>query len=345
MAISGQVYAPSQFRLAIAEETTFGTPNTTQSAFYELDILSPTQPDMASGVVEDVRKRADGKRVMSHTDTYRASTGGLYVIPFECIVTNVTADLLIYGVMQDIVSEEVGTPFQKIFEFDPNTTGPDFSANAGKFFTVLGADPAEPWRATSCVLRNVTFSSNPGTNGGRLTASGEFVTGFDIVIAAVTATPASWVSPGVGYFPFQVYTACTVGGAAMVPYSYSVTFNNGAVRVGHAAGVAQTYHMPLFECNAELTAKLDANTVDLIDGYRLNPAAGSAETTVIMSWGGTGVTGFLSFVMNAIYTAPNSRDFGAESGVGVTLAFQAVDDGSNEAIEVFMASGVDRAWT
>ena len=337
------IYAPSQFRLAIAEEATFGTPITTQSAFYELDIISPTQPDMASGVVEDSRKRSDGKRVMSQTDVYRSTTGGTYTIPFECIATKATIDLLLYGVMQDLVSSTlVSTEYNNIWEWDGSTTGPDFSINGGKFFTVLGKD-AENWSATSCVLRSLTLSASPGTNGGRLTASGEFITGFDIDISSVTATTASWVSPGVAYFPFQVYTTCTIPGT-VVPYSYSCTMTNNAVRVGNAAGLATNYHMPLFEVNAEIVAKLDAITDDVIDQYRTSPTAGTAEVAVTMEWGAVGSDGGLQLVMNAIYTGPTTRDFGAESGVGVTLSYSGVDDGSNEAIEVKMSNAIDRSW-
>ena len=337
------IYAPSQFRFAIAEEVAFGTPITNQASFQELDIISPVQPDMASGVIEDSRKRSDGTRVMSNTDTYRATTGGMYVIPFECIATAATVDYLLYGVMQDLTSEGATTPYQKEWEWDGSTTAPDFSTNAGKYFTLLGAD-AENWSATSCILRSLSFSADPGTNGGRLTISGEFVTGHDIDISSVTATTASWVSPGVAYFPFQLYTACTVAAANLVPYSFALNMTNNAVRVGNAAGLATNFHLPQFDVDCEIVAKLDAITDDMIDTYRLNPAAGSAEVAVIVQWGADGVSGFLDFTMNAIYTGPTTRDFGQESGVGVTLSYQGVDDGTNEAIEVKMANALDRTW-
>ena len=346
MAIDGNIYAPSQFRLAIAEESTFGTPITTQSSFYELDLISPTQPDMASGVVEDIRKRSDGKRVMSQTDFYRRTTGGLYVIPVEFVVTEDTVDLAIYGVMQDLTSStNVDTKYNNIWEWDGSTTGPDFAGDAGKFFTVLGADAGENWSATSCILRNVTFSASAGSNGGRLIASGEFVTGFDIDITSVTATVASWVSPGQTYFCIQDMTTKTIGGADIVPYSLSITFNNGAVRVGHdSSGNAQSYHMALFDVTAEIVAKLDANTVGLIDKYRLSPDAGAAEDAVALAWGSVGAVASLEFIMNAVYTGPNSRDYGQESGVGVTLSYQGVDDGTNEAIEVKQTNEINRGW-
>ena len=347
MAISGTTYAQTSFRIAIAQEATFGTPIATQASFYELDIVSPTQPDMASGVVEDYRKRSDGKRVNSRQNWYRSTVGGMYVIPFECIVTAETGDLLISAALQDLTSEGATTPYDKIWDWDEATTGPDFSADAGKFFTVIGYDPAEDWAATSCVIRNMTFSSSPGTNGGRLTASGEFVTGFDIDITPEAAVPASWVatSPGTEYFPFQLYTTCTASSADLVPYSFSLTVNNGAVRVGHdSSGDAQSYFMEFFDVTAEIVAKLDANTKNLLITYRLNPATnGASDNPVVMAWGAVGSKGGLQFTMNGVLTAPNTRDFGQESGVGVTLSYAGSDD-TTSALEVKMTNTIDRSW-
>lgn len=346
MAIDGTVYAPQQFRLAIAEESTFGTPITTQSSFYELDIINPTQPDMASGIIEDSRKRADGTFVAGNKDYYKSTVGGLYVIPFECIVTVDTADLLINGVMQDLTSStNVDTKYNNIWDWDAGTVSPDFSSDAGAFFTVLGYDPGENWSATSCILRSLTLSAAPGSNGGRLMASGEFVTGFDIDITSVTATPASWVKPGVAYYAFQTYSVCSVGGADIVPYSFSITMTNNAVRVGHDTnGDAQTYFIKQYECTADIVAKYDATTVGLIDKYRTTPTGGSAEDQVVFSFGSVGSVGGLQFDMNAIYSAPNARDFGQESGVGVGLSFIGVYDGTNEALEVKHTNEINRGW-
>jgi len=347
MAISSATYAQSSFRLAIAQEAAFGSAIGTQTAFQELDIITPAQPDMASGVVEDTRKRADGSRIMAEKDTYRITVGGLYVIPFECIVTQETMDYFLYGVMQDWVSTtKVDTKYNNIFEWDNATTGPDFIADEGKLFTVIGYDPSQDWMAKSCILRNVTFSASPGTNGGRLTASGEFVTGFDIDLAPATAAdPSSWISPGVGYYPFQTYSACTIDAADLVPYSFSLTMSNGAVRVGHDAdGNTQTYYMDEFELSAEIVAKLDANTVALDAKYRANPTAGAADGALIMSWGTVDSIGGLEFVMNAIYTAPNTRDFGQESGVGVTLSYSGRYTGVTKAITVKQTTIADREW-
>ena len=346
------IYAPSQFRFAIAQQAAWGTENSTQTEFYELDITIPVQPDMASGVIEDSRKRSDGSIVAKNTDTYRSVVGGTYSIPFECIATEHTIDLLLYGVMQDLVSStNVSTEYNNIWEWDGDTVSPDFSANAGLIFTLRGYDPSDAvastqgnWMAESCILKSLTLSASPGTNGGRLTASGEFITGFPISTAE-TSTVSDWVSPGTEYFPFQLYTSCLVAAANLVPYSFSLVFDNSAVRVGNAAGLATNYRMMAPVVTCEITAKLDAITADLEDKYILSPSDGSAEDTVTMAWGAVDADGGLSFVLNAEYTGPLTRDFGPESGVGVTLSYKGVHDATpNEAIEVKQTNQINRGW-
>jgi hypothetical protein len=51
----------------------------------------------------------------------------------------------------------------------------------------------------------------------------------------------------------------------------------------------------------------------------------------------------LKFDCNAIYTG-NALDFGNEAGVFVSLPFEGVDDGTNEAIEVTIENTTDRSW-
>jgi len=350
------IYAPQEFRFAIAQQIAWATPITSQGAFTELDITAPVQADFASGVVEDTRKRSDGKKVWSHTDTYRATTGGTYTIPFECIATKANLDYLLYGVMQDLTSEGATTPYQKIFDMDSNTTGGDFSTfsaltDAGIMFTVVGYDPSDSgnagnFEARNCILKSLTLSADPGTNGGRLTASGEFVTGFDLIIGGTTLVPGSWGAPGVAFYPFQNYATASVAAANLVPYSFSLTMTNNVVRSGHTAGVCTNYYMSMFESDMEIVAKLDAITDDMIITYRLNPMAAAAEVAVIFDWGSDATDGHLKFLMNGVYTGPTTRDFGAESGVGVTLSYKGVDDGGgNKCLVTTISNATDRAWT
>jgi hypothetical protein len=233
MAIDTNLYSKNQFRFAIAEESSFGTAITTQTNFKELWITEPVQIDY-SGIVRDEAKRADGKRVLSHTDVYVDDNGGEYTVSVSGILTDLTADLLIYGVMQDLVSEAATTPYLKSFEWDGSTTG-DSSGVPLKYYTLNGYNPAtdESWQLKTAVLKSLTISADPGTNGGRATFNATFWSGFPPVQTGLTVSPASWVSPGTDYYVFQKLNTKTLGGSDLVLGSVNFEFNNNVVRVGH----------------------------------------------------------------------------------------------------------------
>jgi len=347
MAISSNVYTAPQFRVGIAEEATLGTAITTQSSFKELEITNTPFPSY-DGVVREVRKRADGKRVLSNTDIYVDEEGGDgYTVQVDGILTDKIADLLIYGSMQDLDSEGANTPYLKTFEWDGSTDG-DNSGSPYKFYTVNGYSPAsgESWALTSCIIKTLTISSDPGTNGGRASYSATFWTGYKPSLGA-TVTPGSWTTPGTDYYVHQLLNTKAIDGTTdnLVVGSFSITFENNVSRVGYdSSGDPQLYVFPQFDVTGELSVKYDANTKDEIDNFVTNPEGGSAETQIYIHWGDGSADGTLLFDVNAIYTAAPTPDFGNEAGVMVTLPFQGVDDGSNEAVEVKIANAIDRTW-
>tara|TARA_R100000808_G_C2133947_1_gene142576 strand:+ start:565 stop:1596 length:1032 start_codon:yes stop_codon:yes gene_type:complete len=339
-----KLYSRNEFRFAIAEESTFGTAITAQGEFREIYITDTPQIDWG-GIIRDEVKRADGKRVMSHTDVYQATAGGTYTCSVSGILTDTTADLLLYGAMQDLVSEAAGSPFLKTYEWDGSTTGVS-GATPNKFFTINGYNPdtSEHWLLKSCVLSSLSISADPGSNGGRATFSATFWTGFPPVISGLTVTPASWTAIANDFYVFQSLNTKTVAGSDVVLGSFSLNFENNVVRVGHdSSGDPQQYTFPNFNCTGEVSVKFDDNSAPEIDKWVLNPTAGSAESEIILQWGDGSADGTLKFLVNAIYTG-HSYDFGNDAGVFVSLPFQGVDDGSNEAVEVLLANAADRSW-
>ncbi|MFQ6609317.1 MAG: hypothetical protein ACE5D7_00815 [Fidelibacterota bacterium] len=353
MAISTNVYFGQEWRVGIAEESTFGTAITTQSNFKELEITAPPQIDF-SGVVRDQRKRADGSRVLDSKDVYLSQVGGEgYTCQIEGILTDITADLLLYGAMQDIVSEAATSPYLKTFEWD-NATDGDNSGSPFKFFTLDIDNPiaAESEELKTCVIKTLTISSDPGTNGGRASFSATFWTGFAPSRNLGTATdPTQWTAPGTDYYVHQLLKTKTLGGSDLVVGSFSVNFENNVKRVGYdSSGDPQAYVFgPTFDVTGDLSVKYDANTQNEIDYFITNPEGGSAERALIIQWGnGTG-NGTLKFLINAIYTGAPNKSF-EDKGTFVTIPWQGVTDqadgvGTNEAIEVLIANDVDRVWT
>jgi len=344
MAIDLNVYSKNDFRFAIAEESSFGTAITAQGSFKEILITDIPQIEWG-GIIRDEAKKSDGKRVFSHTDIYQTTAGGTYTCSVSGILTDITVDLLLYGATQDLVSEGANSPYLKTFEIDGSTDG-DNSGVPYKFFTLNGYNPdtSEAWELKSCVLQNLTISTDPGTNGGRASFTATFFTGFPPTISGLTVTPASWVTFGSDFYPFQTLNTKTIAANDVVLGSFSITIENGIVRVGYdSSGDPEQYFFPQFDVTGELSAKFDDNTAPEIDKWVLNPVDGSAESNIIVQWGDGTADGTLKFDINAIYSG-HSYDFGNESGVFVSLPFRGVDDGTNEALEIKLANDTDRSW-
>ena len=263
------------------------------------------------------------------------------------ILTDLTVDLLLFGVMQDLTSEADTTPYLKTFEWDGSTTGNN-SGVPYKFFTLNGYDPgaAMSWQLESAVIQSLDISAAYGTNGGRASFTAVFYSGHPPVNGA-TVTPASnpgWVSFGTDYYPIYTLQTKTVAAADVVVDSFNINWNNGAVRVGaDVNGDAQTYHFPMFDVTGSVKVKYDANTLTELAKFVLTPDGGNAESQIILLWGNGSDNGTLAFDINAIYTG-NGKDFGNEAGVFVDLPFEGVDDGTSEAIEVLCANATDRSW-
>ncbi len=353
MAISGVGPAGSEFEFAISEESTFGTAitATTTDIWKLLHITEVPQWDL-SGIVRDSTMRARGSRVPHNTDNYVTRAGGTILIPFTCVVTDITYDLLMYGVMQDLVSEDASTPYEKIWEWDSATTEPDFASNAGKFYTVVlnGGISSEDFIATSCILRDLTISSDPGTNGGRMTASGTFMSGLSSATKFLESGSQSFgtaTQPGTTYYNHCNLVTKTIGGADMIVENYSITYNNKAVRKGcDSSGDAETYSLGAnggYEVTGSTRLLYDANSKGLI----ANSLTSAFDTQMILAYGSGAdpvtTDGDLLQKIN-IHIPQAPRDFAAEAGTMIDVAFTGADDDTNEMVENEHANAVDRAW-
>ena len=176
-------------------------------------------------------------------------------------------------------------------------------------------------------LETLTLSMNPTTNGGRLTASGTFFSGFQPVIAAEsTAVNATAVDYTEGFFDC---TTMSIGGDDVVLNNFEVTINNPAQRSGFTE-VNSISHEPsgymrgdMIEIVGSVSAKLDDNVTDTIDDFR-------DGTSVNISIGeGTKID---FDIPTAKYTAYNHSI--TDTGVFVDLPFKATADGSNALITI-----------
>tara|TARA_R100000995_G_C3482342_1_gene124734 strand:- start:755 stop:1825 length:1071 start_codon:yes stop_codon:yes gene_type:complete len=350
------VHSGKQARLFIAQESTFGTAVSDATAWATgnqdgVICLQPTgdlSPADLGGVVRNSEIRAHGQRVKKHTDVFVSQDGSFTTMPFEVLPTRHDIDWLLMGVMQDIESEAGSGTFSKVFSLDRDTTQPDFGAISGAYdegllMTVTLDDPiaSENDQLTSAIISELTLSSDPGNYGGRLVASGNFYSGFALSHDNNLA-PASTIIPDTDYYNHSLLTTKSIASAATVVNSWSITVNNNAQRVGsNATGDAQSYAIgiPEYSVTGEMSIKYDSTTKDVVNDFL-------AGTDRLLSFGyGSGTDdGALLIKCNAVYTG-HVKEFGGDSGMFLSIPFEAVDDVTNDALQVTIANGQDRAWT
>lgn len=340
MAISGLVYSPKEWRVAIAEETTFGTAVT--SSFLELYVTSISKVDY-SGIVKDDTSRHSGKRVRDVDDVHIQTAGGLYAYDFECVLTKITADLLMYGVLQN-VSEAVGTPFKKDYVVDENTTQPDFSANSGKFYSFLLHNPitSESELLTSAILENLTVFYTAGSNGGRLMASGRFVSGFAPNVG-LDSSGYSFTSPGTAFYNTDDIVKKQINSVDMILEAFSFNYTNGFQRVptggGDSSGDAETYALIGYDMEgSSITVKYDANSKTFIDDF----IAGTTRKIQIDYGTTDNDSAFIQTINNAEIEGFD-KDFSGGMAL-VTIPFKLAQSGSTNAIDIEISNAVDRSW-
>lgn len=343
MAVDTKAYSGHQFRLAIAKQSAFGTRNSTQTEFQELFLTN--RPEVASSVVEDNTKRADGSTVHSVNDRYRTTAGGEYTIPIEGILTKETAAYLFYAAYQILTSEGASTPYAKLFTLGTAVTVP---ANPNFVFTTLIYDPSgQNIELQDCVLSSLTLAFSPGSGGGRITFSGTIYSGHIPDYDSVTATVSDWDAPGTNYYGISSLdrAAYDVGGGDvdLVMAGWSYTVANGAKRFGfdadgNAQGIAIAAGTAGWTITGELMAKYDDNTESMYTYFM----GGNAWSTYI-TYNST-TTSDLAIVFNARYTGDPKKDFGNDAGVFVTIPFEGVYSGSTPALTVTVEDGVDRTW-
>lgn len=350
------VHSGKQARLFIAQEATFGTAvsDATDWGTGNQDgviCLQPTgdlSPADLGGVVRNSEIRAHGQRVKKHTDVFVSQDGSFTTMPFEVLPTRHDLDFLLMGVMQDIESEAASGTFSKVFSIDRDTTQPDFGAidgayNEGLLMTVTLDDPiaSENDKLTSAIISELTLSSDPGNYGGRLVASGNFYSGFALDHDDNLA-PASTIIPDTDYYNHSLLTSKMLASAVLgVVNSWSITVNNNAQRVGSGStGDAQSYAIgiPEYSITGEMSIKYDSTTKDMVNDF----LAGT-DRLITLGYGSGTDDGSLLIKCNAVYTG-HVKEFGGDSGMFLTIPFEAVDDGSNDALQVTMANGLDRAW-
>ena len=130
----------------------------------------------------------------------------------------------------------------------------------------------------SAVLQNLTLAMDMGTDGGRVHASGQFMSGYKPIIKDSGVTGATTASDHEkGLFDF---TTLTVGGHAVTCSAFTMTITNPASRLGWQGTSAEAdgyVRGGLYDISGSITVKYDANMADALSADWVgNPSTGYA---------------------------------------------------------------------
>ena len=228
-------------------------------------------------------------------------------------------------------------------------------------YEVAGVDSGEGIRVTGVVCSDLTLSLDYGTNGGNMTMSGNYFSGFSNPVSTGTVLEqsfgtGSWTAPeATGYYNIGNISTktltCDDGSAQdLVLKSFSVTISNGVNRVGfNSNGDAESYSVPEYVVTGSMSIKMDDNFAyegarnviqDFLDGDTLPLVLNIGDGTLSS-------VGEANIQMNIQYTGDPAQDIG-EGGIFHNLSFEGVSTGAsdnNEAFEMQIFNGESQsAW-
>ena len=365
MAISKVIRPISDVRVGILGESSFGVgidnDGTDGTAYRQLPVMQVTKPTF--NVTRESRLLSGRGLVKHKDDTIINTRGGTVTMPFECIATPKLLAQHLALVLQE--HSESGS-YKHLYEVggqgaEVAQVGGTISDNIPHSVQVAYYPQASGGtRISGAVVSDLALSLDYGTNGGYMTMSGNYFSGFSNPLAGATSletdfTLANWTAPeATGYYnigDMSTKTLTSDGSAKdLVLKSMNLNIANGVNRVGfNSNGDAELYAIPEYTITGDITVKMDDNfdytsganvLQDFLDGDTLAVAINIGDGTLSS-------VGELNMQMNIQYTGDPAQDI-SENGIFHTLAFECVDIGTsdnNEALEIELFNGESQsAW-
>ena len=284
-ALDNTVYSGKQYEAFVSIQTGALGANEVSGTLYKLRVPEINDIEFSEGFqTADIERT--GQRVLRPTDHIKIYKGGVFTWAFDGLVVENQA--LLQTLLQ-LVSEDATPSGTVEMTGDQGTVAYEQGATTGEYAClVLSSPDADKDRLMhSSILQELTLSMSPGENGGLLTASGTFWSGYQPVIGAEgTAADATAVNYTKGFFDC---TTSQLGGDDVVMNNFSLTISNPATRVGYEtvnsiAGEPSAYMRGgQISVTGSLSAKLDDNvaqiiTEDFLAGTSANVSIGDGST-------------------------------------------------------------------
>lgn len=332
-------YSISDCEVYLVEQATWGTAGADDAN----GIIIPCEPPHIEFDDKEVEiTKALTVRTMDKQSYYTHQKGVNPKVTLTGFALENLIPRFLYGYFQS-VTEGATTPFDKTFV--PHATQPDFTANAGYFFTLIMYNGAAStaYKMSDCIVQHINFSSNPGEMSKYT---------VDIIgrkIVAATSNPTGTYSHlAQEYFHFEdqarhyynngsgAYTPVLLGGweldltQEVRPIGQDGSGNNSSFAVSNKTGTFKSKVL------------VDTNTRGLLTNRGSN-----TMVTFNIAWGGgtAGETdGDLDFSFQGKVTPATARN--EEPDLGIDLEVKLLSDVANseEMIEVVAADATDMSW-
>ena len=328
--LDNTVYSGKQYEAYVSLQTGNLGANSVSGTLYKLRLPEVNDIDFSEGfVTADVERT--GQRVVRPTDHIKKYNGGTFTWSFDNLVVENQALL---QVLLQLVSEDSSPSGTVQILGNQGTVAYEQGASTGEYACVVLSSPdADKDRLMhSAILQELTLSMSPDTNGGLLTASGTFFSGYQPVIGAESTSPdATAVDYTKGFFDC---TTSQIGGDDVVMNNFELTISNPATRVGYETvnsinGEPCAYMRGgQISVTGTVSVKLDDNTAqviteDFLVGTSANVSIGDGST--------------IDFdIPTAKYTGHSHTS--TDSGVFVELPFMGTADGSGALVTIDITS-------
>jgi len=324
--LDSTVYSGKQFEAYVSLQSDALGTNDVSGTLYKMRLAEVNDIDFSAGFQTADVERV-GQRVLRPTDHVKIYKGGTFTWSFDDLV--IENEALLQLLLQ-LVTEDTSPAATVVIQGDQGTVAYEQGATTGEYACVVISSPdtSHDRLMHSAILQELTLSMDPGTNGGRLTASGSFFSGYQPVINA-ESTSADATAADKSYSFFDC-TTTQLASDDVVMNNFSLTISNPAVRVGYEtvnsiAGEPCAYNRGgQISVSGSLSTKLDDNTAQIITeeflvGVSANISIGDGSA--------------LDFdIPTAKYTGHSNSI--TESGVFVELPFIATADGSNALVTI-----------
>ena len=325
-ALDNTVYSGKQYEAYISLQSDALGTNDVSGTLYKLRVPEVNDIEFSEGFQTDDIERT-GQRVLRPTDHIKIYKGGTFTWAFDNLV--IENEALLQTLLQ-LATEDDSPAATAAMTGNQGTVVYEQGATTGEYACVVLSSPdADKDRLMhGAILQELTLSMDPATNGGLLTASGTFWSGYQPVIGTEGTSPdATAVNWQKGFFDC---TTSQLGGDDVVMNNFELTISNPASRVGYEtvnsiAGEPCAYMRGgQIAVTRTVGVKLDDNTAQIITEDFL------AGTSANVSFGDGSSIDF--DIPTAKYTGHSHTS--TDSGIFVELPFMGTADGSGALVTI-----------